>query len=175
MPQSLPVYLPKSPAVLTLGFCRGSGIFSRAIEWFGADHYSHVTTLLPDRRHVIDARLHGGVQIRPVSYLRSERVFWVDIGCSSAQQVSALSFLHAQVGKKYDVSGIVDFVTGYAHDHSWRKQTAWFCDELAFAALIAGAIARPPWQPLFRLTPGACAAAVSQLQWKPSDFRVPPP
>ncbi len=169
------MYLPNSPAVLTLGFCRGSGIFSRAIEWFGADHYSHVTTLLPDRRNVIDARLHGGVAIRPASYLQSERVFWVDIECTTAQQISALSFLRAQVGKRYDTTGIIDFVTGGAVDHSWHKQSAWFCDELAFAALIAGKIARKPWQPLFRLTPGACAAAVSQLNWKPSDFRTPPP
>lgn len=165
--------LPPDRSHVTIGFCAARGFFSRAIRWFGVGVYSHVTTLLPDRERVIDARLHGGVAVRPVSYLANERVFWVDIGCTGAQAKSVYNFLHAQVGKKYDVQGIIDFAVGVEQFHDWRYHTsAWFCDELAAASWIEAGIAKNPWLPLCRITPGASAILASQLDWRKSEFKI---
>ena len=167
------MYLPADDTHVTLGFCRSNGFFSRAIEWFGAGGYSHVTSLLPDHLHVIDARLHGGVAKRPVGYLVGTDVTWIDIRCSNEQAQKFYAFLHKQIGKKYDVQGIVDFALGLTQPFRWTHPTsAWFCDELAAAALIDGTIARRPWQVLTRLTPGACGFMVSQLDWRKSKFTL---
>jgi hypothetical protein len=168
------VYLPANdPATVTLGFCRSRGIFSRAIEWFGAGGYSHVTSLLPDREHVIDARLNGGVQKRNVGYLSGTPIDWIDITCAVSESTKFYEFLHKQIGKKYDIEGIVDFALGLTQPFRWTHPTsAWFCDELAAAALIDAGIARRPWQVLTRLTPGACGFMVSQLDWQKSKFSL---
>ncbi len=164
---------PEQPCV-TIGFCRSRSVPSRLIEWFGAGHYSHVTTLMPDRVSVIDARLHGGVKRRPVSYLKNTRVTWVDLLCDSElQSLKVYSFLTAQIGKRYDITGIIDFVTGYNRDPNWKTKSAWFCDELAAAACeYAGLVARPWFAPTFRLTPGAFAAMVSQCRIRFSTFKI---
>ena len=172
----MPVYrLPANPAndaAVTVGFCRGSGLFSSAIEWFGGSYYSHVTTLLPDRCHVIDARLSGGVAKRPVDYLRHEAIRWIDIECTQKQANAVYAFLFSQIGKKYDVQGIWHFVTGQMRDTNWTRRSAWFCDELAAASWIDAEIAQPSIIPLPRLTPGASAIMASQLEWRPSRFSI---
>jgi len=165
---------PKAPASegVTVGFCRGGGIFSRAIEWFGAGYYSHVTTLLPDRQYVIDARLNGGVARRPLSYLKNVRIDWYTLVCNPAEQAKVYSFLYSQIGKKYDVQGIVDFVTGYNRDANWSKRSAWFCDELAAASWIYAGIAKRPFpeMPVFRITPGGSALICSQLNCRVANM-----
>ncbi len=154
-------------AGVTVGFCRGRGVFSHLIGWFGAGYYSHVTTLLPDQRTVIDARLRGGVARRPASYLASETVDWFRLECSGAQALAVYGFLTAQLGKQYDVEGIINFATGATKDNNWRRRSAWFCDELAAASWIAAGIAKPtlPREPLNRLTPGGSALILSQLNF----------
>jgi len=170
MLQSIPVFDPG----VTVGFCRGSGLASAAIGWFGGSYYSHVTTLLPDLRTVIDARLRGGVQRRPVSYLRGEQVDWYKLSCESSEANAVYRFLTAQLGKRYDVRGILDFVTGSNRDPHWTRRDAWFCDELAAASWIAAGIAKRPFKhlPLFRITPGGSALIFSQLSYKPVTVRL---
>lgn len=176
MPQVRPVLQspadPSAESIVTVGFCRADGLFSRAIEWFGGSYYSHVTTLLPDRIRVLDARLHGGVAVRPASYLANTEVKWIDLVCTKQQANKIYAFLFSQVGKKYDTVGIWHFVTGQIHDPNWSSRSAWFCDELAAASWIAGGIARPSLIPLPRLTPGSSAIMASQLNWRPSAFSL---
>jgi len=166
--------LPQVPPGVTVGFCRGSGFLSRAIEWFGGGYYSHVTTLMPGQREVIDARLRGGVARRPVSYLKNEAVDWYRLQCSPAQCQAVYEFLTQQLGKRYDVRGIVNFVTGCNRDPNWVRRSAWFCDELAAASWIHAGIARKPFPqiPLFRITPGGSALMFSQLEYSPVRIKI---
>ena len=141
--------------VIRIGFCRARGIFSRAIEWFGAGYFSHVTTLLPGSKNVIDSRLHGGVRIRPISSLESDTIFWVDLICdSTSQRTHVIDSLKSQLGKPYDQIAIWDFVTGSIQRRNWRDTRSWFCDELAVWSWCTAGLREWPLLPLTRIDPG---------------------
>ena len=147
---------------LVIGFVRGHGLASLAIEWFGGGGFSHVTTLW-DKEHVLDSRLEGGVQIRPVGSLGSEVTTWVSIPTSPGRIAKCRNVLDSQVGKPYDKQGIWNFASGSARDRNWRNQTAWFCDELAVWSWEQAEICPELLLAPNRITPGGAALVASAL------------
>ena len=151
---------------LIVGQCRGNGIYSQTIGWFGGGYFSHTTTLLPDKKSVLDSRndhvggMPAGVQIRPISYLYKEygdNVFWYRIPCTELQESKVYTALDSQIGKPYDRIGILNYLTGKVRDRNWTDESAWFCSELAvwswLKAGILGGILAPSAAPC-RVTPG---------------------
>lgn len=169
--------------LLVVGFVRGKGISSDAIGWFGGGYWSHVTTLLPGGTHVLDARsdivqgIPEGVQIRPVDYLKDDECVWMGLPGTAAQVQKALDALHSQIGKPYDVQGIIDFADNERLDPNWQNESAWFCDELAAWSWIRGGWwnvdARLKLYPN-RLTPGGAAFVIMALHATVLSVGLPP-
>lgn len=128
------------PAGLTVGYVTSGEWSSRLIEWRSAGGPSHATTLVAPGS-VIDARLQGGVQRRPVSYLAAARVRWLRVPATDAQVQATIKALASQIGKPYDWRDIVGFAIPGAFTRSWDDQRAWICSELqAWAEEEAGII-----------------------------------
>lgn len=118
-------YIPKAA---------GSALIRLGDTWASV---SHVDTIMPDGTW-LGARLSGGVQARepyPVSYTMRIPV-WVP------DEQAYYGFLRAQIGKPYDVLGVVGFIPR----EDWRQPNKWFCSELKAAALSH---ANPELAPLF--------------------------
>lgn len=151
---------------LIIGECIGKGIASQAIGWFGGGYFSHTTTLLPNKRFVLDARADEvggkptGVQLRPVGYLEKmygSGITWLKIPCSSIMEQLTYSALYSQLGKPYDTIGILDYALGRLRDRNWMDKSAWFCSELAVWSWIEGKFLSRPLVPSAepnRITPG---------------------
>lgn len=125
------------PSGLTVGYVTSGGWTSRLIEWRSAGGPSHATTLV-EPGWVIDARLQGGVQRRPISYLEGSQVLWLRIPAEDAAVAACIAFLKAQVGKPYDWRDIVDFAVPGRFQTPWRNTSSWICSELQIAAEETG-------------------------------------
>jgi hypothetical protein len=70
------------------------------------------------------------------------------VGWSDAHEARALEFLKPQIGKGYDKTMVVRFLTRF--QESRKSKGKWFCSELAFAAVREGGVelfARTePWE-----------------------------
>ena len=125
---------------LTVGYVTSGDWTSRLIEWRSGGGPSHATTLVAPG-WVIDARLKGGVQRRPISYLANANVRWLRVPATGAQICDVIAALESQVGKPYDWRDIVGFAIPAAFTRSWGDQRAWICSELqAWAEERAGII-----------------------------------
>lgn len=119
-------------------FVLGDDIFSRAIAWYGEGYggYSHVDALLPDGS-LLGARNDAvggkppGVQIRPPEYAKWVRRAIVELPCSTTDASLWQSWLVSQIGRKYDKSAILGFLTG-KEDHT---NGYWICSALQTGAL----------------------------------------
>ena len=150
--------------MITLAFFSGTGISSRAIEWFSAGNLSHVAAVMPDGNY-LDSRSDcegaaaPGVQIRPRAIEGKEEAVRFVIPCTEQQEKLFWEFLHSQVGKPYDVPGILAFVT----NRDWREPDSWFCSELDSAALEYAGIVKRLYLPANKVTPVALALVASVL------------
>lgn len=165
---------------IVVGFVRGNGPLSRVIGWFGAGYYSHVTTLWCERTNVvIDARLdriYGvppGVQMRPLHYLKGDRVDWLRLPASASRVSQCKEALYSQVGKPYDTLGIWNFVSGKMRDRNFRDCRAWFCDELAVWSWEQADIIPPLALAPSRITPGGAALVASAIGAVSESVSVP--
>jgi uncharacterized protein YycO len=111
---------------------KGKGAISKAIQWQTRSPWSHVAILL-DNGETIEAWQKGGVRIcgspgENHAAGTEIAVFGIDYKFDEA---TATARLLAEVGKKYDFSSVLRFVT--------RRDSAadnkWFCSELVHAIL----------------------------------------
>ena len=150
--------------MITLAFFNGAGAASQAIEWFSAGEVSHVAAVMADGNY-LDARLDkegasaGGVQMRPASGEGVTEAVRYTIETSAAEEAAFWDFLHAQIGKPYDVTGILAFVAG----RDWHATDSWFCSELQAAALEAAGVVNPLYAAANKVTPAALALVCSAV------------
>lgn len=119
---------------MKLIFCRKPSLGSWLIRVFTWSPWSHCV-IVEDDRHVIESTMaHGGVRRRPLLEIINEysRVELVEIPLTDEQ--AALDFARAQLGKPYDWRAIFGFLL----HRDWADDRAWFCNELAEAACVAG-------------------------------------
>lgn len=151
---------------ISLAFFRGSGLTSKAIEWFSAGPFSHVaafwspTELLDSRADVVGGVLPG-VRIRPIAAEPDPHTV-LALHVSQGQYGLWQGFLRAQIGKPYDKPGIFGFATG----RDWREPDSWFCSELQAAALEHAGICPPLFAPANKITPSGLAVVMSALHAK---------
>lgn len=127
------------PAGLTVGYVTSGDVFSRLIEWRSAGGPSHATTLVAPG-WVIDSRIKGGVQRRPVSYLANAQVRWLRVPAKLDQVQAVFAFLESQTRKPYDWRDIIGFAIPRAFTRNWNDDRAWICSELQAAAEEKGGI-----------------------------------
>lgn len=117
--------------MIQLRFVTGSDITSRAIaDWQRDGWATHVEAVLSDGS-LLGAHLEGGVAIRPKGYdaATMTRELYVDLVASPAVTEAFYDFMHAQVGKPYDVTAIAGLIAG----RNWREDDSWICSELVTA------------------------------------------
>lgn len=148
-----PFGIPSNVAPENLGgirvalFAESVSPISKLIEWETRSKYCHAAIVCRDGS-VVEAI--EGVGVHRLTGLKTVKapdhidLFAVGSMCS-ADLVEA--FLQAQIGKPYDWPDLFGFLT---RDGKNEDRGAWFCSELAFAAIEAGGITLlrdiPPYQ-----------------------------
>ena len=151
-------------AQIRLQFSRQADVLSSMIAWYGGAPFSHVDAVLPDGR-LLGARsdkqggMPKGVQIRPPDYARFAVKVVFTLGCTDAQEGAFYDFLHKQIGKPYDHSAIMGFVTG----RNWRQDGAWICSELVSRAAEIASIMPYAYLAANKISPGTAAFGFSVL------------
>ena len=149
------------PPGLTVGYVYATAWTSRLIEYYEAGQGpSHATTLV-EPGYVIDARLSGGVDRRPVSYLAGSRVEWYRLPAPEAAVRGTIKFLQAQKGQRYATMDILAFAIPPAFRKHVPAPHPWMCSWLQLAAEVAGgAMPKLPIQ-LRRATPPESLASIT--------------
>ena len=125
---------------IQLQFVAEAGVGATAIRWFTHSDFSHVDTVMPDGR-LLGARSDTatpGVAIRSPDYAMFTTRKRVTVPTSDAAAAIFYAFLHAQLGKPYDMTAIYAF----AVNRNWREVDSWFCSELVASALETAGIVK---------------------------------
>lgn len=144
----IPSPLAPPAYVLTFGLHRGTSLVGRLIQWQTRSPYSHVSIVLDDGTLLEAREGRGVVHERTLADARArETVDVVTVPSSAEQYASAMDFYQRQLGKRYDYSSVIRFVTR----SQARREAAevWFCSELAFAGAQQAGVrllgAEVPW------------------------------
>lgn len=121
---------------IILQFVGAADLGGKIINWFDHGPFAHVDTVMPDgsllgARSDVWAGVPAGVQIRPYDYMPFANPVRAVLDASDEVVEAYYTFVQAQIGKPYDMTGIVGFAVG----RDWRNANAWFCSELVAAAL----------------------------------------
>jgi len=125
-----------NPQPVKLLLFYGRGWVSDAIRWQTDSEYSHTAIGLPDGS-IIEAWQGSGFELLMMRG-KVQKKFLTDkstitefeVEQTPEQTAKIIEFLEAQVGKPYNYSGIVRFITRSDLD----PRDSWFCSELVFAA-----------------------------------------
>ena len=114
---------------MKIGLYRHTGFISWAIKLQTRSEYSHVSLLFSDNV-LIEATWP---KVRKVENPKPDlKCDWFDLLVTEDQERTMRCFCEAQIGKPYDLTMVLRFVT---RQQESRKSTGkWFCSELAFAA-----------------------------------------
>jgi uncharacterized protein YycO len=115
---------------MKIGLYRHTGLIPCAIKWQTRSEYSHGAILFSDG--VLIEATWPKVQ-RVVNPAPDHKVDWFEIaGLTEDQERTIRCFCESQVGKPYDLTMVVRFVT--RRQESRKSTGKWFCSELVFAA-----------------------------------------
>ncbi|WP_028449692.1 hypothetical protein [Chitinibacter tainanensis] len=122
---------------MALIFSRNNGLHSRIVRLFTRSEWSHVEVLLINSELIIGAEPGEGVIVNDLD--REPPGSTVAVGVVIDRLVPnperATDFLIAQIGKKYDWTGLIGWLF---KGRNWQEPNKWFCSELVAAMLIAG-------------------------------------
>ena len=121
---------------IVLQFVGAADLGGSLINWFDHGPFAHVDSVMPDglllgARSDVWANCPAGVQLRPHDYMPFKNPCRAVLDTDDSIADAYYSFLMDQIGKPYDMTGIVGFAVG----RDWRNENAWFCSELAAAGL----------------------------------------
>lgn len=125
----------------------GTDITGRLIRFKTAGKYSHVAFLLDDETTVIEAQIPKVVErlLRDSGYKSGTVVDIFTYDSTPEQEAAMLQFVRSQIGKPYDLIGILGFIT---NEYNRKLSGKWFCSELLFAAFTKFGLS-----PLARIIP----------------------
>lgn len=104
------------------------GFFSSLIKWQTRGPYSHAYIVIRGMAYEADWR---GVRKYRFNTLRKHEEAWSVPLFVASRITRARMFAEAQVGKKYDFSSVLRFVS--RRQASRKSAGVWFCSELVFA------------------------------------------
>lgn len=137
---------------MRLIFTRQRSLTSLLIRWFTWSRWSHVAVQAGEHL-VIDARFWGhGVRYRSVEQLLASASAHAIVDIDVPDEAAARRWLCDQIGKPYDWTAVLGLLW---RAPGWARDDAWFCSELAEAALLAGGLSRFR-QDASRITPEHC-------------------
>lgn len=115
---------------MKIGLYRHTGFISWLIKCQTRSEYSHSSLLFSDNV-LIEATSPKVRKIEnPAPDLKCD---WFTVDCSPEQEAAIRQFAEAQIGKPYDLTMVIRFVT--RQQESRKSKGAWFCSELVFAAV----------------------------------------
>lgn len=130
---------------ITFVFSTWHSFFSYVISLFTFSLWSHVEV-------VFDDKAYGAVYPRGVGWTwltnrvaNSNKAVAITVPLTDGEYKALREFIEAQVGKKYDLAGVLLFPI----NRRWQDDDAWFCSELIAAALVHVGY---PGAALFRLS-----------------------
>jgi len=110
---------------ITFNAHRGDAIISRLIRVL-SPQYNHISIQLG--HHIYEAHIDTGVRkVRRLKWDDTTVVDTISIFCEDEHYQETKDFLEKQVGKKYDILGIVGFIWVFTKPRIGR----WYCSELA--------------------------------------------
>jgi hypothetical protein len=149
-----------NPDQIVLQFIGAADFGGAVINWFDHGPFAHVDSVLPDGT-LLGARSDTatpGVQIRPADYMKFTSPVRAVLETTEEIAQAYYAWLMLQVGKPYDMTGIVAFALG----RNWRNPNAWFCSELVAAGLEkCGFLQFPLIQPANKIAPDDLALLCS--------------
>lgn len=99
--------------------------------------WSHVAVVAADGLHIVDSMWqHGGVTRRTLDSFLGAFPDNQVVDVKLTNEPAASFWLDTQVGKPYDYRGLFGFIVG----RSTEDPSAWYCFELAAAALRQGGL-----------------------------------
>ena len=147
---------------MKIAFYKGrTRLFDRAVQWWTRSPYSHCelvfyTDPLGHSECASSSFLDHGVRVK---WIELDPAKWNLIDLPWADAEAARAKVHASVGRKYDLLGLLGFVWPYRDDRSRL-----FCSEAVAAWLGLD----DPW----RLSPGGLAAVVRSMATRPAPVPV---
>lgn len=141
---------------MIVAFTRSRDIGSVLIRLATWSRWSHVAVVeeaciedIDIHSTVIDSTfLNGGVKRRSVYDLLHKATEWAYVEIDTPDDEQAYKLLESQLGKKYDVTGIL----GIAFRRKWEQDDKWFCNELFEWVLLKLGMPRFR-EDVWRLTP----------------------
>lgn len=122
-----------SDTCILIGQYYGKSLLSRLIRWRTWSKVSHSAAFFagPQGYEVIEA-WEGKVRRQPwtTGHTPGTRIQLYRVGCTLEQRRLFYEFLNAQIGKRYDYTGILGFMLRARTE----SKESWFCSELVFAA-----------------------------------------
>ena len=120
--------------MIKVHFLKSHTVSGWLIRLFTFSQWNHVSIEIDGQ--VYEARGRTGVtQTGAKGYLNKwAKTDTVQINAPS--QVSAVAFLNAQIGKRYDFGGII----ALPFRKPWHGRSKWFCSELVAAALLSAGL-----------------------------------
>ncbi len=137
---------------------RGISAGSRLIRWFNWSDYSHAAWLDDDDWTLYEAWIGTGVRaLRSLheGHTPGTRVDVFNDQLSDAQRSTVRAFLTQEMGKPYDLPGVLRFAT--RRPESRRSQQRWFCSELVAAAFEQADAPLLKRIPSYKVHPGLLA------------------
>lgn len=122
---------------------------------------THVEAVVADG--LLGAHMEGGVRLRPWGYDAGTRTreLILLLTVTDEQAASFERFLRSQVGKPYDMGGILGLVAG----RNWQDPEHWYCSELMAAGLVeCGYFASPLASDCAKITPRDLLLIISGRQ-----------
>jgi uncharacterized protein YycO len=140
---------------MKIALFKGSGIIATLIRWQSRSSYAHAAVI--DENGVVYEALTTGVrsaQLWTTDHTRSDYDLF-EVETTPEQNDMMRSFLWRQLGKRYDFTMVLRFLT---REQETRNSTGkWFCSELVFAAFAYAGIKlferTEPWE----VSPGMLA------------------
>lgn len=117
-----------------IGLFKSRSLLSGLIKLQTRSPYSHAALMLEDGV-VIEAWTSGGVRMTDlaIGHVAGTEIDVFDVaGMNSERDEIVFEFAKSQIGKAYDFSSVLRFVTRCQADRT--SSGAWFCSELCFAA-----------------------------------------
>lgn len=116
---------------LRIGLHRTGGWMSRLIKWQTRSEYSHASLVLPDDTVLEALQGKGVIHGRSIRSVK-EQVDLFEVACGVPVTEAALTFAKAQIGKGYDWTMVIRFLT--RQPESRKQSKKWFCSELVYAS-----------------------------------------
>jgi uncharacterized protein YycO len=132
--------------------CQNKGIAGCLIRWQTRSDFSHAAVFHDGLIYESNPPCVRKVDVRGWSWAEIENQYGtitvIDVPVTPAQETCIVNFLEDQLGKPYDYTMVIRFITREQESRASRGK--WFCSELVFAAFQQAGIdllARTePWE-----------------------------